>query len=179
MGRDDTRKIQRRDDWEDAAPYRPRRSTAVVWLGIFNIFAGGFVLVVGMCTLLVIFAFGSEGGKLSGLGLPGLGGGAALSWLSVAAIGFWGTGAIVAGIGLLCRAGWARTCMLLLGGCAGAVGFLYLAATVLLLTTRDPGQSEDHVIAVLVSLGGAVLFLGHCAWSYVILLQERFAREFR
>jgi hypothetical protein len=185
MGLDDARgrgeplSVRRRRDWDDEGPPRPQRSGLITWLGIFNLVVGGFVLVGGLCGLLMINAFGSEGGKLGGLGLPGLGGGAALSLLTVAAVSFWGTGAIVSGIGILCRAGWSRIAMLLLGGCAGAVGFLYLVAAVLWMFSRDAAQSEGQVVAVLISLGGALLFLGHCTWCYGTLLQDRYAREFR
>src|SRR4051812_41159621 len=71
---------------DELEPRRLSRSGAVSWLSVANILLGGFVLFGGQCGVLLITAFGTEGGKLAGLGLPGIGGGTALSLMLVAAI---------------------------------------------------------------------------------------------
>src|SRR5688572_18222194 len=124
---DDRRRSRRasRDDWHDDEPPRPSHSLVVTWLGIFEIVAGGFVLVPGMCGFLIVWQFGSEGGKLGALGLPGIGGGALIAQMLILTIFLWSTGTAVAGIGLIACGRWARVATLLLAGFSGMVGLLY------------------------------------------------------
>jgi hypothetical protein len=170
------------DDFGERYARRPggtKESAAVTLLAVGNMVLGSMVLLCGLCGLLVVNVFGSGGGQLGGLGLPGLGGGMALSMLVVLAILSWGIGAIVAGIGMIHRGAWSRLLGLCLAGFAAAVGMLYLAATVLVLVVRGIGVQEGQIFEFLSSFLGTVFFLGHCLWSFLVLLKPHYASEFQ
>lgn len=174
--REPPRESSRSDYDRDYLDAGNKKSVAVTFLAVIHLLMGGVVLVCGLCGFFIV-SFFSEAGQLGGLGLPGIGGGKVFTILFVVFVLGWGTGAIVSGVGLINRSAWSRLLSLILGVLAGAVGLLYLVAAIMILTVQGASENEK-LAAFLLSFGGAVLFLGHCIWSYAVLLQPRYAGEF-
>ena len=111
--------------------------------------------------------------------MPGIGGSMLIGWLLVAAIFFWGTLAMAAGVGLLLRGNWARVLALLLAAFAALAGLLYMVVVVLLVAGFRVVRSDNQAPYLVGDSIAAMLFLGYAVFAYAVLLHPARAEEFR
>jgi hypothetical protein len=190
-----------RDDWDDDEPlprprrrrrdldfdddddffdrgYQRERSGAVTSVAVVKFILGTLVLLTSCCGFVVVAAIAGEAGK-QGIDIPGLAGGlVALFVLGVLAF-VWGLAAIVTGIGIVSRGRWARILAMILGGMAAGGGLFFLFAAVAALTSPDNGgPMGDRLVGFAVCVLIGLILIGDCVWSFVILLNGRYAAEF-
>jgi hypothetical protein len=202
--------MSRGDEWDDEEPrerrrrpppdeyeddydrgydrgYAAERSGAVTGVAVISFVIGGLVLLLGLCGMIGVLAFAGEAGRQGIVGFPGIGGGIAIAMVVIIAIIAWGTGAIIAGIGVVNRRQWGRILTLVLGGFSALVGLLYLIAAIQVLATPmpppafggPPGAGGAKAVTFLVTLLLALVFIGYTIWTYIVLLNSRYAAEFR
>jgi hypothetical protein len=167
------------DDDDRAIRRVSGRSGPVTAIGIVNIVLGTLGAIGSFCILIGGFfiagapAFnrGGPGPGAPPAGMMGLMGGAVVL-VGVLAMLF-GAAYIFAGIGVLNRRNWARILSLVLGGFTGLGALLGLLGSFRMIA--NPGQMG----AGLGNLSVAGLQLGYVIFMYTILLNARFASEFR
>ena len=192
-----------RDDWDDDEPqprrrrrgrdddiendddpfeggYRRPQSGAVTAIAVIHFVLGAIVVLMSFCGVLVILIVAGEADKAGAFAMPGVGGGFVASFVVVLLIFLWGLAAVVAGIGIVNRSQWARILAMVLAGIAAAGGLFFLFAAVSTLTTNaGAGPVEDQLVGFVACVLIGLLLIGHCVWSFVILLNSRYAAEFR
>lgn len=178
------RRRRREDEYDDDYDrgrdrgYGPERSGAVTGAAVINFVVGGLVLLLGLCLMVVFVAAAGEFGRRGGFAFPGVGGGMAILILFAVGLLSWGLGAIVAGIGVVNRRQWGRVLTLVLGGFGILIGLLFLVGAIQILSNPFAGGGE-RTLSFLISLLIAIAFLGHCIWTYIVLLNSRYGAEFR
>jgi hypothetical protein len=82
-------------------------------------------------------------------------------------------------VGVINRRQWGRVFTLILGGIAGVKSLLaiFLAIMVMSQPARGPFD-DDRVVGFMVLMMLALLYLGYCIWTYVVLLNSRYGAEF-
>jgi hypothetical protein len=168
------------DDYPEDDYGRPERSGAVTGVAVISFVLGGLVILFGLCGLLGALVQAGEGMHGPGGGFAGLGNlGFAVAFVILLFILLWGIGAIVAGVGVINRRQWGRVLALVLGGIAAVAGLLSLFAAVMVMATPALGPFDDiRVMIFMIYLLLAMVFLGYCIWTYVVLLNSRYSAEF-
>ncbi len=185
-----SRRKNRADDDDDNEDYddRPRRlkvsgkSGAVTAVGIINIVLGSLVTLGGICFLLSGLVFtGAAVDARNQFGPQGGGGlfaaaGAMIVVLAILVL-VLGVAEIMAGVGVLNRRPWGRILTLVLAGLVAlsALGSLWGMIQTFGLPAGFPGKTTS----ILTQLVGALLEIGYVVMAYTVLLNQRYASEFR
>ena len=164
------------DDYTEEDYFRPQRSGAVTGVAIINFVLGGLVILFGLCGFLAALVEASEGWRHGG-GLAGVG--FAVFVVIDLFVLIWAVGAIIAGVGVINRRQWGRVLTLILGGIAGVKSLLaiFLMFMVMASPARGPFD-DDRFVGLMVLMMLALLYLGYCIWTYVVLLNSRYGAEF-
>jgi hypothetical protein len=164
------------DYYGDQAYFRPQRSGAVTGVAIANFVFGGLVILFGLCGFLAALVEASEGWRPGG-GLTGAG--FAVFLVIDLFVLIWAIGAIVAGVGVINRRQWGRVLALILGGIAGVKSLLAIFLMFMIMGSPARGPfDDDRFLGLMVLFMLALLYLGYCIWTYVVLLSSRYSAEF-
>jgi hypothetical protein len=177
-----------RDRYDDEDDYdRPRRrgagdkSGAVTAVGVVNIVLGSLVALLSMCILLGGLFFAGAAADLNQFGpkpnpargVFGLVGGLAI--VMGVMILLYAVGLITSGIGVLHRRNWARILTLVLAGFTAVGALWHLVNLIQLIGINVPGTAGVIMSQLLVLL----LEIGYVVMAFTILLNSRYAEEFR
>ena len=180
-----------RDDEEDDYD-RPRRrggagekSGAVTSVGVLNIVLGSLITILGLCLMLGgLFAAGAGADvnrfNVNPPGAPNPGGmmaflGGMVILFSVVFLLF-GVGMILAGVGILNRRNWARILTFVLAAFMAIFALLHLVS---LFQTISAPPVPGKTTAILVALLMVMIEIAYVVLSYTVLLNSRYAGEFR
>ena len=173
---------RRMDRWGEEEPERrygqeagPERSGVVTTAGVITLILGSTVLLIGLCgTGLMFIAVADELDR--GRGGPEIIFGLLIGFFVL----LWSGAAIAAGFGLLNRRHWGRVLALILGGFGALIGIaLLVIAVVLWFVPHSPREVGGVIVGYLIVLFLGLLFLAYSLWIFLVLLNARYAQEFR
>jgi hypothetical protein len=155
------------------------KSGAVTAIGVINIVLGVLVILVSLCVgffglVVAGVAADKQFGPNPARGLFGLAGVVAL--IVAVIVLLFGVGYVISGIGLLNRKGWARMLTLVLAGFTALGALINLIQLIQLVVGGDfPGKPGQ----IMVQLLFVCLEIGYVVMAFAILLNNRYAAEFR
>lgn len=185
--------MSRGSDWndDDGPPFRRRgfvvRGRAVTGVGLISLIVGGLGLLGSAFNLLFALDLRAANNVGGAIAAPGF-----ITWpvdailISALVASAWGFTLVVSGVGVLRRREWARIMVLVLSVLGAEAGLYFLwsirhfdafggAAFGIHVGPDNPGaRSQIFMINLVVPLA----LIGHCIWSFVVLLHRRNEAEF-